>query len=187
MNQDFTEQSYKRTVLRLFQDIHTLQKWELLSLCHFLSCFLFFSTFKINSHEVHQRLLAPVRDHFRPSKGCKRMCLSQGSTTVMNTMTKSKVQRKGLIGLVISPLKSGQKLKQESGADTEVPEGCCSQVCSPWLSQPASYSTQPRAASPTMDRPSHNNLKNVLKACLPIKSELWGLFSQLRLPTLRWL
>lgn len=161
MNQDFTEQSYKRSVLRLFQDIHTLQKWEPLSLCHFLSCFFFFSTLKSTPMKSIRRLLAPVRDHFRSSKGCKRMCLSQGFTTVMNTMTKSKVQRKGLIWLVIShhhsPLKSGQKLKQESGADTEALEGCCSQVCFPRLSQPASYSTQPRVASPTMDRSSHNN------------------------------
>lgn len=98
-----------------------------------------FLNFKITSHEIHQKGACPSQKSPSDQVRMQRMCLSSGFTAVMNTMAKSKVQRKGLFGLWFhcSTLKSGQKFKQESRAGAEAMEGYCLQVCSPWLSQPA--------------------------------------------------
>lgn len=75
-----------------------------------------------------------------------------------NTMTKSKLWRRGFIWLTHPhswlSLEGGQdRNSNKAGADTEAMEGCCSLACSSWLAQPA-FLQNPgpldRVAPPTM-------------------------------------
>ena len=72
------------------------------------------------------------------------ICLSQGSYSCTNIMTKKQVGEErvylaytSILLFITKEVRTGTQAGQEAGADAEAMEGCSLLTCFPWLAQPA--------------------------------------------------
>jgi hypothetical protein len=77
-------------------------------------------------------------------KKIKRHCLSQGSYSCTNIMTKKQVGEErvysaytSILLFITKEVRTGTQAGQKAGADAEAMEGCSLLACLPWLAQPA--------------------------------------------------